>query len=137
MREVAETEHLRNIKIVSVIERSTLHRSSSQNGLLPSKTCSNVFEYCTIDPQTVPKGCCWEKKEPYNRVYHIYTIICKPLVGKCLQCVKESTNQMDKNVAVVLTNSHCKDEVVGHVQRKSSWLSPCFYPCTIVLWTSL
>ena len=44
-------------------------------------------------------------------------IISKPLVGKCLQCVKEPTDEMDKNaVAVFRTDSNC---VVGHVQQKS------------------
>ena len=43
-------------------------------------------------------------------------IIWKPLVGNWLQDVKESTNKVDKNaVAVVRTNSYCKEEVVGHV----------------------
>ena len=36
-------------------------------------------------------------------------IIRKPLVGKRLQCMKELTNKVVKNVvAVVRTNSHCK-----------------------------
>ena len=47
-------------------------------------------------------------------------IIWKPLVGECLQCLKEPTNEVDKNaVAVVFTNALCKKEVVGHVQQKS------------------
>ena len=47
-------------------------------------------------------------------------IIWKLLVGECLQCVKEPTNEVDKNaVAVICTNSHCKEEVVGYVQQKS------------------
>ena len=34
--------------------------------------------------------------------------------------MKEPTNEKDKNVvAVVRTNCHCKEEVVGHVQQKS------------------
>ena len=60
------------------------------------------------------------------------------LVGECLQRVKEPTNKLDKNaVAVACTNSHCKGKVVGDVQQKSPWLYPYFYPCPIVLWTSL
>ena len=44
----------------------------------------------------------------------------KPLVGQYMQCVKEPTNEMDKNaVTVVPTNSHCKEAVGGHVQKKS------------------
>ena len=43
-------------------------------------------------------------------------IIWKPLVGKCLQCVKQPTNELDKNVIdVVLTNSHCEKR----------WLAMC------------
>ena len=65
-------------------------------------------------------------------------IIWKPLVGKRLQCVKELTNEVNKNVvAVVLTNSHCKEEVVGLVQQKSALLYSCFYPCPIAISTSL
>ena len=55
----------------------------------------------------------------YFKEYHVYMIIWKLLVGQCLQYVKESTNEVDKNaVAAVCTNSHCKEEVVGHVQQK-------------------
>ena len=40
----------------------------------------------------------------------------KPLVGECLQSVKEQTNGVEKNsVAVIRINSHCTEEVVGHV----------------------
>ena len=53
---------------------------------------------------------------PNIRGYHVYIIIWKPLVGNCLQCVKEPTNEVDRNsVVVVGTNSHCKGEAVGHV----------------------
>ena len=46
-------------------------------------------------------------------------IIWKPLVGKCLQCLNESTNEVDKNgVAAVRANSHSKEEVDGHVQHE-------------------
>ena len=47
-------------------------------------------------------------------------IVWKPLICECLQCLKEPTNEVNKNAAVVvLTNSHCKEEVVGLVQQKS------------------
>ena len=40
---------------------------------------------------------------------------------------------MDKsNVFLVRINSHCTGEVVVHVQQKSLWLYPYFYPCPIV-----
>ena len=59
----------------------------------------------------------------YFKEYHVYMIIWKLLVGQCLQYVKESTNEVDKNaVAVVCTNSHCKKR----------WLAMCnrsFHDC--------
>ena len=46
-------------------------------------------------------------------------IIWKTLVGECLQCMKEPTSEVDKNaVAVVYSNSHFKEKVVGYVQQK-------------------
>ena len=52
--------------------------------------------------------------------------------------MKEPINEVDKNVvSLVRTNSHCKGEVVVHVQQKSPWLYPYFYPCPIALWASL
>ena len=46
----------------------------------------------------------------------MFMMLWKPLVGKCLQCVKERTNGVEKNaVARVRTNSYCKGKVVGHV----------------------
>ena len=45
-------------------------------------------------------------------------IIWRPLVGQCLQCVKEPTNKVGKNtVAVVCTNPYCKEEAVDHAQK--------------------
>ena len=65
-------------------------------------------------------------------------IIWKPVVGEHLQYMKEPTNEVNMNaVAVVRTNSHCKEEVVCHVKQKSPWLHPCFYPCPTAVWTSL
>ena len=82
-----------DLKIASVIKRCLLYWVSSQTGLF----CFNdllqgvrVLGYGVIDP--------------------------KPLVGECLQCVKEPINKVDKNaVAVVDNNSHCK-QVVGQVE---------------------
>ena len=46
----------------------------------------------------------------------MFMIFWKPLVGKCLQCVKEPTNEVKETaIAVVLPNSHCKEDMVGHV----------------------
>ena len=85
--------HNWDLKIASVIKRCLLYWVSSQTGLF----CFNdllqgvrVLGYRVIDP--------------------------KPLVGECLQCVKEPINKVDKNaVAVVDNNSHCK-EVVDQVE---------------------
>ena len=54
--------------------------------------------------------------------------IWKQMVGECLQCVKEPTNEVDKNtVAVVRTNnSHSKEKVVGHVQQNISMIVSMF-----------
>ena len=63
------------------------------------------------------KGRCREKKEFKENTLKNIMIIWKPLVGKYLQWVKEPTNEVDNNtVAVVLTDSHCKQEVVGLLQ---------------------
>ena len=60
------------------------------------------------------------------------------LVEQCFPCVKEPTNEVGKcAVAVVCTNSQCKEEVVGDVQEKFPWLYLCFYPCPIALCTYL
>ena len=54
------------------------------------------------------------------RGYHAYMIIWKPLVGKCLQHVKEPISKVNKNsVSVIRTDSHCKVEVAGLAQQKS------------------
>ena len=42
---------------------------------------------------------------------------------------KRATNDVGKNAAaVVRIHSHCKEEVVEHVQQKSTRYYPCFYP---------
>ena len=66
-------------------------------------------------------GCCSSPRSASDiRGYDIYVIICKPLLGECLQCVKVLTNEVVKKaVAGVLTNSHYAEEVVGHEQQKS------------------
>ena len=47
-------------------------------------------------------------------------IIWKPLVGKCLQCVEEQRNEVDKNaITGVRADSHSKGIVPGHLQQKS------------------
>ena len=52
--------------------------------------------------------------------------------------MKEPIKKVDKNaVSLVHTSSHCKGEVVVHVQQKFPLLYPYFYSCLIVIWTSL
>ena len=54
-----------------------------------------------------------EEKEPKENILEdiMFIIFWKPRVVKCLQCVKEPNNA----VAVVRTNSHCKEDVFGYV----------------------
>ena len=63
-------------------------------------------------------------------------IIWKPVVCVCLKCVKEPTNEVDENaVAVVCTNSHCKEEVVCDMQQNISMIMSMFLflpDCTLV-----
>ena len=59
-----------------------------------------------------------EEKESKDNILEgiMFIIFWKPRVGKCSQCVKEPTNGVEENtVAVVRTNSHCKEDVVGQV----------------------
>lgn len=49
--------------------------------------------------------------------------------------MKEPINEVDKEVvAVVDTDYHCEEKVVGHVQQKFQLLYPYWYPCPIILW---
>ena len=58
-------------------------------------------------------------------------IIWKSLVGECLKCVKERTNEKDKNaVSIVRINSHYKKQVVGHVQA-AEYFRDCMPYCTL------
>ena len=48
-------------------------------------------------------------------------IIWKPLVGECLQCVKEPINKVEKNtVAVACINSYCKEEPICNINLHDS-----------------
>ena len=56
--------------------------------------------------------------DSYVRGYHAYMNIWEPLLGECLKCVKEPTNEFDKHaVAVVCIDSLSKEAVVGHVPK--------------------
>ena len=51
----------------------------------------------------------------------------QPLLGECLKCVKELTNEVDKHaVAVVRINSLSKEVVVGHVPKFISMIVSMF-----------
>ena len=44
-----------------------------------------------------------------------------------MHCIKEPTNEVNKNVvAVVCTNSYYKEEMVGHVQQSISFIVSSF-----------
>ena len=63
----------------------------------------------------------------YVRGYHAYMNIWEPLLGKCLKCVKEPTNEADKHaVAVVHINSLSKEVVVGLVPKFISMIVSMF-----------
>ena len=52
--------------------------------------------------------------------------------------MRERVNQRSgQECCLVRTNSHCKREVVVHVQQKSPGLYLYFNPCPIAFWTSL
>ena len=66
---------------------------------------------------------------------YVYMIIWKPLVGHCLQCTIEPTNNVDKNAIVVACAIfHCKEEVVGYEQHEH--LHHCIHFCiSAPLWS--
>ena len=65
--------------------------------------------------------------DSYVRDYHAYINIWEPLLGECLKCVKEPTNEVDKHaVAVVRINSLSKEVVVGHVPKFISMIVSMF-----------
>ena len=70
-----------------------------------------------IDPKVCQESGVGEALRQRITEYRFYMIIWKPLVGKCLQYVKNSTNEVANNI--VCTNSQRKEEIVGHVQQKS------------------
>ena len=65
--------------------------------------------------------------DSYVRDYHAYINIWEPLLGECLKCVKEPTNEVDKHaVAVVRINSITKELVVRHVPKFISMIVSIF-----------
>ena len=56
--------------------------------------------------------------DSYVRGYHAYINMWEPMLGECLKCVMEPTNEVDKHlVAVVHINSLSKEVIVGHVPK--------------------
>ena len=112
--------HHRDLKMVPVLGRCLLHRNSSLIDLF----CSKLLRYSGINPKVCQEagiGRIQSLKAIYYKISCLYDNLEATLVGKCFQYVKEPTSEMDKKtVAVVRTNSHCKEEVVGHVQQKSA-----------------
>ena len=132
--------HHQNLKIVSVKERDRYIGVLPKLAYFALKPCSRVLGYCAIDPKVCQEANVGRRqslKTVHQRIY-VYMINWRPLVGEYLQCVKEPATEVYTNaVPVFHTNSHCKGEVLDHVQQKFSWLHPCFYLCLIVFWTSL
>ena len=65
--------------------------------------------------------------DSYARGYHAYINMWEALLSECLKCVKESTNEVDKDaVAVVRRNSLIKEVVVGHVPKFISMIVSMF-----------
>ena len=65
--------------------------------------------------------------DSYVRGYHAFMNIWGPLLGECLKCMKETTNEVDKHaVAVVHINSLSTNVVVGHVIKFISMIVSMF-----------
>ena len=59
--------------------------------------------------------------------YHAYMKIWESLLGECLKCVREPTNEVDKHaVAVVCIDSLSKEVVVEHVPKFISMIISMF-----------
>ena len=68
--------------------------------------------------------------DSYVRDYHAYKNIWETLLGECLKCVKEPSNDVDKHaIAVVCINSLIKEVVVGHVPKFISMILSMFLSC--------
>ena len=84
-------------------------------------------------------------REPYKHITWIprwndvETLFPRRFNGESTWCDwREPTNEVGKTaVAVICTNSNFKEEMVGHVQQNISMIASIFYPCPIVLYTSL
>ena len=106
-----------DLKVVSVVERCPLHKVFLKFTKFASKIWFRVLGDNAIDPKVCQESGVGEALRQHITEYHFYMIIWKPLVVKCLQYIKNSTNEVAKNI--VRTNSQRKEEIVGHLQQKS------------------
>ena len=80
-----------DLKIVSVIERYPLCRGSSKLDYLTSKIWSGILRCSAVCQEASVRKC--ESLKQYTKGYQTDMMIWKPLVGECLQCVKETYNK--------------------------------------------
>ena len=84
-----------------------------------SQDFSRKFGYSAIDRKVCLETIVVRRKS-LKTIYWRISCLYKNLESLDWQYVKEPSNKVDKNAVVVLcTNSHCKEEVAGHVQEKS------------------
>ena len=76
----------------------------------------------------------------YNQFFFSFSFSCTCLMGtfKKTDCNPICMVFIEVFLVPRISHSiHCKEELAVHVQQKSQWLYPCFYPCPISFWTSL
>ena len=119
-------EHLKNFeKKASLNIRKTFQCYGFHN-IFELTTGNNKAENHLLNmdiaiPVWVVKGSSTFQCDSFVRGYLLYMSIWDPLVGECLKCRKEPTNEMDKTaVAVIRINSYSEDVVAGHVPKNMS-----------------
>ena len=91
------------------------------DSLITKDMCDVAIPICIMNDGSVFQF------DSYVRGYHAYMNIWKPLLGECLKCVKEPTNEGDKHaVAVVRINSLGKEVVVEHMPKFISMIASMF-----------
>ena len=119
------------------------YREMSATEVLPelatSKTFSRVFWYSVIESKVCQKVGVGRRKS-LKTIYYRISCLYDNLEGTgwWVFVTPERANPRSGRDAVSLVhnNSHCK-EVVVHVQQKSPWLYPYFYPWPTAFWSSL
>ena len=97
----------------------------------------NQDMYAVAIPIWVRKNSSTFQCNSFVRGYHVCMNIWDPLVGECLKCRKEPTNEMDKTTVAVISINYSEEVVGGYVPKNMSKIFLSSYPCPIVLWTSL